>query len=318
VQITITDSTSGAQIYYTTDGTTPSPGSGTTQAYGAPFTLTRNATVSAVAAVSGGPVSGVATATYKVKAAKPTFSPIPGPISTATQVTIADATPGASIYYTTDGTAPSPGMGTTLHYHAPITVQPGTTVTAIATLSGGTRSSTAVGVYGRPPAATPAITPHGGTHISSVTVSISDTTSGASIYYTLDGSTPSPGAGTTQPYTASFTLTVSATVRAVATASGFAQSSVASESFTIQTSKPGFTPNGGAVAFPASVSIHDNTPGSTIFYTTDGSTPVAGGGGSTQTYTGPFTLNGPATVQAVAVETGQEQSATASVTFTAN
>jgi len=316
VDITLADATSGASIYYTTDGSTPTPGSGTTVRYTAPFTLTKNAAVSAMARIDGtSNVSGVVTSSFKVKAAKPTFSPLPGPITSPTSVTLSDATPGASMYYTLDGSAPNPGTGTTQHYHAPITVQPGTTVTVIATLSGGTRSTTAVGVYGRPLAATPSISPHGGTHVTSSTITITDTTTGASIFYTTDGTAPTPGAGTTVHYTAPFTIAASGPVKAVATASGFDQSAVATETFTIQTSKPGVTPNGGTPIYPASVTINDNTPGATIYYTTDGSTPTVGGGGSTQTYAGAFTLNGPATVTSIAAAPGQTPSAISVVTF---
>ena len=74
----------------------------------------------------------------------------------------------------------------------------------------------------------PTITPNGGIYTNSVTVTLSDTASSASIYYTLDGSTPTGGSTL---YTGSFTLTNSAIVHAIATAPGLVNSGVASASF---------------------------------------------------------------------------------------
>jgi Chitobiase/beta-hexosaminidase C-terminal domain len=69
----------------------------------------------------------------------------------------------------------------------------------------------------------PSISPASGSFTSSVTVTLTDTglTSGAgpqgntSIYFTTDGSTPVPGSGTTQLYTAPLTITSTTTVNAV-------------------------------------------------------------------------------------------------------
>ena len=71
--------------------------------------------------------------------------------------------------------------------------------------------------------ATPEIT------ITGNSVSISCATSGATIYYTLDGSTPSSSSGTT--YSSAFTLSSVCTIKAIATKSGIQDSEVASENF---------------------------------------------------------------------------------------
>ncbi|MGC1606025.1 MAG: chitobiase/beta-hexosaminidase C-terminal domain-containing protein, partial [Candidatus Acidiferrum sp.] len=82
--------------------------------------------------------------------------------------------------------------------------------------------------------ATPVFNPTGGILTSSQTISITDSTSGTTIYYTTDGSTPSPGVGTTQLYTAPFTLSSSATVEAVAVVTASSnKSALASASFTV-------------------------------------------------------------------------------------
>lgn len=62
-----------------------------------------------------------------------------------------------------------------------------------------------------------------------VIVSIADSTSGAKIYFTLDGSAPTK---TSQQYQAPFLVASNITVNAIASASGYLDSAVATQSFT--------------------------------------------------------------------------------------
>jgi len=78
--------------------------------------------------------------------------------------------------------------------------------------------------------ATPTITPNGGSFTNSVSVTLQTATSGASIFYTTNGSTPTQ---TSTPYTGAFNLTNNATVKAIAFKSGSNPSAQASVSFTI-------------------------------------------------------------------------------------
>ena len=77
------------------------------------------------------------------------------------------------------------------------------------------------------PAATPTIATSAAQN-GAVIVSLADTTSGATIYYTTDGSTP---ATTSQIYEAPFLVASNLTVKAIATASGDTASTAASQSF---------------------------------------------------------------------------------------
>lgn len=79
--------------------------------------------------------------------------------------------------------------------------------------------------------ATPVISPNGGVISGPTLVSISSATGGASIYYTLDGSTPSP---TSRLYTGAFTLdgTSNVLVKAIATKRRMTTSAIAIAQFT--------------------------------------------------------------------------------------
>jgi beta-glucanase (GH16 family) len=78
-----------------------------------------------------------------------------------------------------------------------------------------------------PQAAAPTITTTAAQN-GAVVVSLASTTSGATIYYSLDGSTPS---ASSLQYLAPFLVASNQTVKAIATASGDSASSVASQSF---------------------------------------------------------------------------------------
>ena len=73
----------------------------------------------------------------------------------------------------------------------------------------------------------------GGTFSTSYpTVTITDSTPGAIIHYTTDGSTPTSASPI---YSTAFILNSAATVQAIATAAGYSTSSVASATFKMQT-----------------------------------------------------------------------------------
>ena len=76
--------------------------------------------------------------------------------------------------------------------------------------------------------ATPTITPNGGSFTNSVPVTLATATSGASIYYTTDGSSPTQSS---KLYSGVMTLTTSAVVKAKAFKSGYNSSAEASASF---------------------------------------------------------------------------------------
>ncbi len=311
-QVAISDATSGATIYYTTNGVGPTTSS---TLYTGPITVNSSQTIEAIAVATGYTQSAIGSATYTITssvAATPTFSPSGGTYTTAQTVTISDATSGATIYYTTNGTTPTTGS---TPYAGPIAVSATETIEAIAVASGHTQSAVGSAAYTiTSAAATPTFSPSGGTYTTTQTVTISDTTSGATIYYTTNGTTPTTSS---TPYTGPITVSATETIEAIAVASGHTQSAVGSAAYTIgagggPAATPKLTPGQGTYAAGQQVAISDATSGATIYYTTNGVGPTT----SSTLYTGPITVNSSQTIEAIAVAPGYTQSAIGSATYT--
>jgi Malectin domain/Chitobiase/beta-hexosaminidase C-terminal domain len=146
LQVTITDSNPAAVIHYTTDGSVPTQNS---TKYTTPLSISATTTVKAVAVATGYLQSSANGQAYTLltQVAEPTFDPAPGTYSTTESVSIATTTPSASIYYTTDGSTPSLGVGTTKQYKSPISFSSTTVLNAIAVASGLSQSAVASGTY---------------------------------------------------------------------------------------------------------------------------------------------------------------------------
>ena len=227
--VTISDATAGATIYYTTNGTTPTTSSAV---YSAPITVSSTETLEAIAVETGYTNSAVASAAYTISttAATPTFSVPAGTYPSAQTVTISDATAGATIYYTTNGTTPTTSSAV---YSAPITVSSTETLEAIAVETGYTNSAVASAAYTiSTTAATPTFSVPAGTYPSAQTVTISDATAGATIYYTTNGTTPTTASAV---YSAPITVSSTETLEAIAVKTGYSNSAVASAAYTIST-----------------------------------------------------------------------------------
>ncbi len=194
--ITIEVTTPGAKIYYTTDESTPTTSS---TLYSSPVSIAGNGTamtIKAIAVKSGMHNSEIATAKYIInynQVSTPQFDPLSGSYDSDKLVTITSATPGASIYYTTDESIPT--TSSTL-YESPISITgDGTTMTikTIAVKEGMKDSTVATAEYTityPPQVKAPKFSVPSGTYTTDQNVEISNAITDAIIYYTTDGSTP--------------------------------------------------------------------------------------------------------------------------------
>ncbi len=301
--VTVVSATPGASIRYTLDGSLPTAAAGTI--YNGPISISGNVTLNAIAYKPGladSPVTG-GNYSFLPQAAAPAFSPGKGNYTSALWISITAATPGATILYTTDGSTPTAANG--LVFTSPLYLSQSCTLQAIARANGFIDSpvASATYIFNLPPAAAPVFSPAGGTYSSVQSVSITSATPGATIIYTTDGSLPSDGNGAT--YTGPVYLNQPTTLQALARATGFSNSPVTSATYTVNlpaAATPVFSPAAGTYSNAQTITISSTTPGATLVYTTDGSTPVEINGTilSGTVYSGPVTINRSTMLKAIA------------------
>ncbi len=211
--------------------------------------------------------------------ATPSFSPGGGTYTSTQSVSLSDSTSGATIHYTTNGSTPTTSSTV---YSGAISVSSTTTIKALGAKSGDNNSSVASATYtinsgGGTTVATPTFSPGGGTYTSTQSVTISDSTSGATIYYTTNGSTPTTSSTV---YSGAISVSSTTTIEAIGVKSGDTTSSVASATYTISSGggnepAPTFSEPTGTYSGEVHTRIKDSDANASIYYTTDGSTPTS-------------------------------------------
>ena len=328
-KILLSTLTRGASIYYTTDGTSPqleeledgsfqiAEGSSTmlydaTQGIVMPEGSSGYFTITAVAARTGLALSSEVhlTFAYPGDVMAPYASVSSGRVSASTSVVLRNRTEDAVIYYTVayggeepaDPTVSSPVFDES----QPFVITQTTTIKAIA-VKDGVASEVAEFTYtlmdtlGAPTASI-----ESGTVVSRGTVLHLSAASGATIYYTMDGSDPTDLSNTAVVQGDSLTLNGAAgeqiTIMAVARQEGKSDSEVATFTYQFSANTGGVTadvPTGSSVSNGSKVNLMTDVTGATIYYTTDGSSPDDSGiEGSTVTIQG--TPGSTFTIKAVA------------------
>ena len=195
------------------------------------------------------------TSDYPLQCAAPTIS-----YSSATgKITLASTTPGATIYYTTDGTT-TPSSSTGIEYSSAFDVSAAITIKAIAVKTGYWDSEVTTKSYSQ--VATPSIQNNG-----SNAISITCATTGATIYYTTNGSMPTTSSTV---YSSPLTENVSGvTIKAIAVKEDMINSAVATGSVTLQCAKPIIA----RIGDNATINCSFPSSGVSIYYTKNGGTP---------------------------------------------
>ena len=226
--VTLSSTTAGATIRYTTDGSTPSETNGTV--YTSPVSITTNVTIKALA-YAGNMADSLLSAQAFVmnQCAMPCYNLPSSTYTSPISLVISTITVGATIRYTTDGTVPSETHG--LVYNGPVTISINTAVQAIAYLSGMTDSMINHRTFDIQCVA-PTFSLANGTYTGAQTVTLSTTTAGAAIRYTLDGSTPSETNGLV--YSVPVTVSSTSTLQAIAYLPYLLDSSVAAHCYVIK------------------------------------------------------------------------------------
>ena len=318
--ISISCATEGASIYYTIDGSVPTTENGTL--YAAPFTLAEAATVKAIAVAEGLDNSGVAEATFTFPAANINefitnnykhASTISGAVTVVAQL--------GSYLFLQDETAKIIAFGSLNKSY-----DNGDQLTGVKgtynLYNGLPEMNVEAASFGTATAGTP---------VEPTTITLAELKSTPLLtYIKVEGVKVPTGSGK------SFTITDasgSATMYNTAGAEIVSGENMIVEGFvscynttiqllpikiTTQSGKevvaaPVIAPNGGAISVDAEITISCETEGASIYYTIDGTEPSAENG---TLYEVPFTLAEDATVKAIAVAEGMENSSVTEAAFT--
>jgi len=260
-----------ATIYYTTNGSEPTI---TSSVYSVPIPITTITALKFFARDAAGNSEVPRTEIYNIVADTTppvtTASPAGGTFSSAQNVTLTANEP-ATIFYTTNGSTPTISSPT---YAGAIAI-PATTILKFFGLDAAGNSETVkTAVYILNLDTTTPVTtasPAGGTFTSPqyVTLAANET---ATIYYTINGSTPT----TSSPvYSGPIAVSVTTTLKFFAKDTAGNSEAMRTVTYTIDSTPPATTasPAGGSYSSAQNVTLTANEP-ATIYYTTNGSDPT--------------------------------------------
>jgi hypothetical protein len=254
-------------------------------------------------------------------------------VAQATSVEV-DITPVAGFNRPVQFSVSGIPTGSTATFFSPITSGPITNLVVFTTSTppgsypltitgtSGSLNQSLIVTYVVPPAtAAPTFTPPAGSYNSAQSVTMSSPTQYPPagswvVYYTTDGTTPtfSNYSVYQPPYSDPITVSATTTITAFAWVMGYSPSPIVSATYTLppQVAPPVFNPAGGVYTTTQTVSISTATPGATIRYTTDGSTPSETVG---TVYAGPITVSATTTVNAIAYKSGDFDSSLATANY---
>lgn len=225
-------------------------------------------------------------------------------LGTITSVTVTSSAGTFTTYY---GTSAQPSSETTSG------TGKGFFKTSVGSATGTTSKVEVVFQIEETTCATPTFSPAEGVYGSTQSVTISTDTEDASIYYTINGDTPT---SSSTPYEGAISVSSTTTIKAIAVKDGMDNSDVATATFTIAEpcATPTFSVAEGTYTSNQNVSLSCATDGATIYYTTNGDTPTS----SSNAYSSAITVSKTTTIKAIAVKDGMADSDVATATYTIN
>jgi hypothetical protein len=170
----------------------------------------------------------------------------------------------------------------------------------------------------------PSISPGTNTYNNDQTITITDATSGSTICYTTNGSSPgaaTPGTcdGGSTTYSGTFSVTATGTVvKALGTKAANTNSSIVSATYTLTVATPADSPGAGTYGSTQSVTLSDSTTSAFLCYTTDGSTPTGTGASCTNGthYTGAFNITVTTTLKVIGFKSNYNDSSMLTSVYT--
>ncbi len=318
--VVLASSTAGAVIRYTTDGSTPN---GASPVYSGAVVVAANATIKAYASANGLADSTVSSASYMLGGTTAGFNQ--GVDLSGTTATLWFSAGSNLVWVDAHYNTGAGQQNVRMTYNASaarhelsVALGAATTMSYSFTYFTNGVGAADTPVYNYtvlqgPAVATPVFAPPAGSYAGTQNVSITSATAGATIRYTVDGTTPTANSPL---YAGPISVGISRTLQAMAFKSGFANSSIASADYVIAPANPvatpSFNPPAGSYSGTQSVSISSNTAGAVIHYTTDGSSPTT----ASPVYAGTITLAASGTLRAMGSKSGLSDSAVASAVYT--
>ena len=306
--VTLSSPTTGSEIRYTTDGSMPTTNS---TLYTAPLEINQSTNLKARTFKTNWNPSPADSAYYEMKVTAVSFAPAPGYFSVPQNVVMSTPTPGAVIYYTTNGSDPTSSSS---QYTTPVTLNQNTTLKARALKNNWTGSNISSGGYTFT-VSTPVFDPVPGVYSNQVSVAINSATTGADIRYTTDGSDPTSNSTL---YTNPVNMTHTTLLKAKAFKTNWNSSGIVSGNYTITTlqtvATPVFNPASGAYPSPRSVEISCATQDATIRYNLGTAEPTE----TSTEYTGPISVVASQIITAKAFKTGMNPSNSAAADYSIN
>lgn len=221
-------------------------------------------------------------------------------LAKGTAVALSTESEDAVIYYTVDGSSPLDSETRAL-YTAPIVVNADITIKAVTCGEKYLDSPIAEFTYTVQVAKAPVASVESGIVAKGTEVVLTSASEGVEIYYTLDSTSP-VDSETRTLYTAPIIVNANVTILAVAQSPAYIDSEVSKFEYSVQVAEaPVASVESGIVAKGTEVALTSASEGVSIYFTTDGTSPLDS---ETRTlYTAPIVVTSDGTIKAVAVST---------------